>query len=75
MVLLTLQNCTELHGPVLTLLKVSLSVAFLLSGHAIGVTHNPESGIIMWEHCQLPSPHVLYVFCMYVRIIITAKRV
>ena len=72
LVLLTLQNCTELHGPVLTPLKVSLSVAFLLSGHAVGVTHNPESGIIMWEHCKLSS-HFLYVLCMYVLLLLLPR--
>lgn len=64
--LLTLQNCTELPRACTNLAQGLSLLAFLLSGYAIGVTNNPESGIIKWEHCELSSPCVLYVFCMYV---------
>lgn len=73
LVLLTLQNCTvppwactnTAQGPSL------LAFAF---GVYHSVTNNQRCGI-KWEHCELSSPHVLYVLCMYIYIIFAAKRV
>lgn len=72
LVLLTLQNCTALPRACTNTAQGPSPSAF-----AFGVCHrcdNPRRGIIKWEHCKLSS-HVLYVLCMYVYIIIAARRV
>lgn len=71
-VLLTLQNCTVLPRAWTNTAQGPSLLAF-----ALGVYHrrdNLRRGI-QWEHCELSSPRVLYVLCMYVYIIIAAKRV
>lgn len=73
LVWLTLQNCTVPPWACTNTAQGPSLLAF-----ASGVYHrraNNQRRGIKWERCELSSPHVLYVLCMYVYIIFAAERV